>query len=145
MIHVLELFNLPHEIVDYFLDIFQFLLQFAPLLSEHRKFLDEIGVVLGGPLNFLVSPPDGAVGPFVNINNLVIDVGDMSFDLVESPGVVVVPFVLAHEFDVSLVDGLHLVLVVCFLCVFGLDCFLYLICYLFDASPSLLCRLSLLG
>ena len=145
LVHVLELFYLPHEIIDYFLDIFKLLLQFAPLLSEHRQFLDEVGIVLGGPLDFLVPPPDGAVSPFVDINNLVIDVGDMPLDLVESPGVMVVPFVLAHEFDVSLVDGFHLVLVVCFLGVFGLDCFLYLVCNLFDASSSLLCRLSLLG
>lgn len=96
-------------------------------------------------MDFLVPPPDGAVGPFVDIDNLMIDVGDMPLDLVEPPGVVVVPFVLAHEFDVSLVDRLHLILVVCFLCVFGLDCLLYLVSYLFDASPPLFCRLSLLG
>lgn len=44
--------------------------------------------------------------------NLLVNVGDVSLDLIESFGVLVVAFVLAHEFDVAFVDGSHLGLVV---------------------------------
>jgi hypothetical protein len=70
---------------------------------------------------------------FVCSIDLLVDVGDVPFNLVDAFGVLVVAFVLTHETQVLLVYEVHLGLVVTLVGVFGLDCQLDVISYLFNA------------
>lgn len=141
--HVPDLLDLPGKVVDDLLHVLELKSKLGPVLTRIGKFLNEISVFLRGSLYLLIPAFDGKIGFLVDFFYLCVDVTDMAFDLIDSPGVVVVALVLGHKLEILVVNGVHLLLVVLAVAALRLCYVLDLLANAAKLDPSVLCEVLL--
>ena len=118
--HVSDLFDLPIQVIYNLLHVFELKGELSPILSGVGKFLDQIRIFLGSPLYLLIPSFDGKISFLIDFLNLCIDMPNMSFYLIHTASIMIIPFILRHELEILIVNGVHLLLVILTIAAFGL-------------------------
>lgn len=118
--HVSDLFDLPIQVIYNLLHVFELKGEFGPILSGVGQLLDQIRIFLCSPLYLLIPSFDGKISLLVDFLDLCIDMPNMSFYLIHTASIMIIPFILRHELEIFVVNSIHLFLVILAIAAFGL-------------------------